>query len=77
MSANYDHINPDHYKKGPMEVIEMMEGIWGKEALIAHCEMCAFKYRMRAGSKPGQPFERDIQKAQWYDDKAKELKESK
>lgn len=71
----YDFINPDHYKKGSMEVIEMMEVIWGTEKLIAHCEMCAFKYRMRLGEKPDQPIERDLNKAHWYENKAKELKQ--
>ena len=71
----YDFINPDHYKKGGKEVIEMMEDIWGVEKLIAHCEMCAFKYRMRLGEKPGQPINRDLEKANWYENKANELRE--
>lgn len=73
--ADYDFINPDHYKKGSMEVIEMMEEIWGVEKLIAHCEMCAFKYRMRLGEKPDQPIERDLEKANWYENKARELRQ--
>jgi hypothetical protein len=73
-SNNYDYINPNHYKKSSKEVIEMMEDIWGTEKLIAHCEMCAFKYRMRLGSKPEQPIERDLEKARWYEEKALELK---
>jgi len=52
---SYDYINPDHYKKGSKEVYEMMIDIWGKDAFIKHCEMCAFKYRMRLGEKPDQP----------------------
>jgi len=71
---DYDYINPDHYKSLSKEVWEMMVDIWGKEAFIAHCEMCAFKYRMRLGSKPDQPIERDLNKARWYENKAKELK---
>lgn len=70
----YDYINPDHYKKGTKEVWEMMVDVWGKEAFIAHCEMCAFKYRMRLGSKPDQPVERDLEKAMWYEGKVWELK---
>ena len=72
----YDNINPDHYKQGGKEVIEMMEDIWGKEALILHCEMTAFKYRMRIGNKPNQPIEQELGKAQWYERKAKELREN-
>lgn len=70
---DYDFINPNHYKKGDKEVYEMMIDIWGKDAFIKHCEMCAFKYRMRLGEKPDQPIERDLEKAKWYENKAKEL----
>jgi len=71
---NYDFVNPEHYKRGSMEVIDMMKLLWGTEALIAHCEMTAFKYRMRAGTKPDQPIELELEKAQWYDEKAKKLR---
>jgi len=74
MEREYDFINPNHYKNGTKEVWEMMVNIWGVEAYIYHCEMCAFKYRQRLGSKPDQPIERDLQKAQWYENKANELK---
>lgn len=70
----YDHINPQHYKQYSIEVIDMMLKIWGIESTIIHCEMTAFKYRMRLGSKLDQPIERNLQKAKWYEDKAKELK---
>ena len=70
----YDFVNPNHYKKGNKEVFEMMIDIWGKDAYIAHCEMCAFKYRMRLGEKPDQPVDRDLDKAKWYEAKAKELR---
>jgi hypothetical protein len=72
--SNYDFVNPKHYKKYPMEVIDMMVEIWGADKVISHCELCAFKYRMRAGSKPGQPIERDMDKVKWYEAKAEELK---
>jgi hypothetical protein len=39
--------------------------------------MTAFKYRMRAGKKPDQPIERDMEKAKWYDNKANELRNGK
>jgi len=71
---DYDFVNPEHYKRGSMEVIDMMKLLWGTEALIAHCEMTAFKYRMRAGTKPDQPIERELEKAKWYDEKAKKLR---
>ena len=71
--APYDFINPNHYKNSSKEVWEMMVDIWGKDAFILHCEMCSFKYRQRLGLKPNQPIERDLEKAKWYEDKAKEL----
>ena len=70
----YDHVNPDHYKQFSIETIDMMIKIWGVEAVITHCEITAFKYRMRLGSKPDQPIERDMAKAKWYTDKANELR---
>lgn len=73
-TKNYDFINPSHYKKGNKEVFEMMIDIWGVDKYIAHCEMCAFKYRMRLGEKPDQPIDRDLEKAKWYENKASELR---
>ena len=71
---NYDFINPDHYKKYSVEVIDMMIAIYGKEKTAAYCELNAFKYRMRMGEKPEQPIERDLEKEKWYINKANELK---
>lgn len=70
---SYDYINPSHYKKGDMEVWQMMVKLYGVEAYILHCRMCAFKYRMRLGDKPGQPIEQDLKKAKWYEDMANDL----
>jgi hypothetical protein len=74
-SKEYDFVNPEHYKRGSVEVIDMMKLLWGTEALIAHCEMSEFKYRMRLGRKPDQPTDRDLQKAIWYQEKAKKLRD--
>lgn len=71
---NYDFVKPDHYKQFQMETIDMMIKIWGIEVVIIHCEITAFKYKMRLGAKPDQPVERDLKKAQWYIDKANELR---
>jgi hypothetical protein len=70
----YDMINPSHYKKWSIEVIEMMERVWGIASTITYCEMTAFKYKMRAGDKPGQPLEQELSKADWYLTKAAELR---
>lgn len=71
----YDFVNPQHYKKMSVETWEMMVSIWGAEKYAAHCEMCAFKYRMRLGEKPDQPVERDLEKARWYEDMAKRIRD--
>jgi len=73
-NVHYDFVNPDHYKQFQMETIDMMIKIWGIEAVITHCEITAFKYKMRLGSKPGQPMGLDIKKSQWYLEKAEELR---
>ena len=72
--GNYDFINPDHYKKYSVEVIDMMIAIYGKEKTAAYCELNAFKYRMRMGEKPEQPIDRDLEKEKWYINKANELR---
>jgi len=75
MENSYEHVNhPSHYNTFSKEVIDMMVDIWGVENTITFCEMNAFKYKMRLGSKPGQPIEQDLKKANWYLDKAKELR---
>jgi hypothetical protein len=60
-----------HYNHQPIEVIDMMLSIYGKEAVIHFCLLNSFKYRMRAGHKDDAV--RDIEKALWYEKKAKEL----
>lgn len=52
----------------------MMIDIWGEDLYTAFCEMNSFKYRMRAGKKPGQPAEQDIKKAQFYEQQIEELR---
>lgn len=72
-NVKYDHVNPIHYKKGSMEVWEMMIQIFGAEKFKAFCELNAFKYRMRIGEKPGQSVEDEMNKIKWYEDKLKSL----
>lgn len=74
-SKPYEMVNhPQHYNNYDMEVIEMMERIWGTANTAVFCEMNAYKYRMRMGTKPGVDIAQDINKEQWYLKKAKELK---
>lgn len=60
-----------HYNQQPIEVIDMMLAVYGKEAVIHFCLLNSFKYRMRAGHKDNAI--KDIDKAVWYEKKAKEL----
>lgn len=75
---NYEYVNhPAHYNNYSMEVIDMMERIYGKENTAMFCEMNAFKYRMRMGTKPDNDITQDLEKEKWYLDKAKELREKR
>lgn len=71
----YEMVNhPSHYNNYSMEVIDMMRYIWGAENTALWCEMTAFKYRMRMGTKPENPIQQDLEKEAWYLKKAKELR---
>lgn len=73
--SNYEHVNhPSHYNNYSIEAIDMMVKIWGNEKTADWCEMTAFKYRMRMGTKPENPIDQDLAKEKWYLDKAKELR---
>ena len=60
-----DTVNhPTHYTSGcGFECIEMMEMVFGKEAVIDYCVVNAFKYIWRHKQKNGTE---DIAKAEWY-----------
>jgi len=59
-----DH--PKHYNQYPIEVIDMMVKLFGPEAVYNFCLLNAFKYRMRAGNKPGVDPKIDFEKESWY-----------
>jgi hypothetical protein len=65
--------HPKRYNQYPVEVIDMMISIWGKEATINFCIMTAFKYRMRLGHK--DDISQELAKEQWYLNKANEIKQ--
>jgi len=78
-----DLTNPLYYQSYPVETIDMMVRIFGKEAVRQHCLCTAFKYRMRLGMKGAggktvevasyEAIQKDMAKEQWYLNKAKEL----
>ena len=63
--------HPPHYNQYPIEVIDMMERIFGTEKTIDWCIMTAFKYRMRLGHK--DDIQQELAKENWYLTKANEL----
>lgn len=73
--TEYENVNhPQHYNNYSKEVIDMMVDIFGREDTIKFCEMNAFKYRMRMGTKPGNDINQDLEKEKWYLNKADELR---
>lgn len=61
----YDPVNhPEHYETGNFECIDVMEEVFGTDALKEYCLINAFKYLYRCKRK-GKEFE-DISKADWY-----------
>lgn len=55
--------HPSHYSN-KFECIEVMEDIFGKEAVDNFCLLNAFKYLWRSKHKGN--FQQDIDKAIWY-----------
>lgn len=70
-----DH--PQHYNNYEYEVIDMMRKIYGDEKTAIFCELNAFKYRMRMGTKPTSPIDEDLKKEQWYLKKKQEILNNK
>ena len=59
-----DNVNhPSHYETGKYECIEVMEEVYGPEAVKDFCLCNAFKYLYRTNRKNGVE---DLKKAQWY-----------
>ena len=64
-NGEYETVNhPTHYTSGcGFECIEMMEMVFGKEAVHDFCTLNAFKYLWRYRQNGGAD---DIGKAKWY-----------
>ena len=72
----YEEVNhPDHYNQYDVEVIDMMERVFGTLETAIFCKLNAYKYRQRMGNKPGQDLFKDLAKEKWYLAKTKELKD--
>ena len=70
MAGNVNH--PSHYETGKFECIEVMQEVFGTEAVQNFCVCNAFKYLYRHRRKNGKE---DIEKARWYINKYLELEE--
>lgn len=64
-----DH--PKHYNLYPVEAIDLMVGMFGKERVKDFCLLNAMKYRLRLGLK--DDFQQDLAKERWYLDKYNSL----
>jgi hypothetical protein len=64
-------VNPAHYRSNGygLEAIDIMRRTFGDEEVATFCRINAFKYRLRAGLKEGNPAEQDLAKEAWYLDK--------
>lgn len=63
---------PDHYRCHKNECIEEMVYLFGIDAVIGFCRCNVHKYRYRKDKKNGQE---DLDKADWYMTKLKELEQ--
>ncbi len=70
MKDNVNH--PSHYKTGKYECINVMEEVFGKEAVMNFCICNVFKYFYRSSRKNGIE---DLRKAQNYLNKYFEIQE--
>ena len=64
--------HPDRYNSNGYECIDVMEAIFGLEAVKAFCKLNAFKYIWRSDKKGHTE---DVEKAIWYLNKYVELEE--
>lgn len=62
--------HPSHYQGNKYECIDVMQDVFGKEAVSDFCKLNAFKYLWRSDQKNGLE---DIEKCLWYLNKFIEL----
>lgn len=67
-----DPINPSHYKTGGIETIDYIEAKLGVDGAFSYCLGNVLKYVSRAGKKNIATEREDLEKAQWYLNKALE-----
>lgn len=73
MENKKDNINPDHYKVGGIETIDILKAKLTPEELAGFLKGNIVKYITRANHKNGAE---DYAKAAWYADALKKLTEN-
>lgn len=68
-----ENVNPNHYKHGKIEVIDIMRDQLSHEEFKGFCKGLIIKYLCRADHKNGLE---DYKKAQWYLNKLVEVLEN-
>ena len=63
--------HPPHYKVGEYECLDVMESLYGLDAVINFCMLNAFKYQWRCNRKGN--CNEDLRKDSWYNKKALDL----
>lgn len=66
--------HPAHYNQGKYECIDVMEDVFGEEAVKHFCMLNAFKYIWRANQKNGIE---DVKKAIFYMEKMVEMEDGR
>lgn len=59
-----DEVNPDHYRKGGIECIDVMRAVATPEQFQSHLWLTAMKYLYRLHSKGSAAL--NVRKAIWY-----------
>ena len=68
MAAPYEFVKkPSHYIWFDIETIDVIEKTLTHEQFKGFLMGTSMRYRFRCGSKPGEPLERDIDKAKQYE----------
>lgn len=62
--------HPNHYQAGGLECIDVMEQLYGREAVESWIKLTIFKYAWRADKKDGA---QDVDKIRWYSEKLVEM----
>ena len=63
--TNNPNVNPSHYKRGGLELIDVMKAELSPEEFKGFCKAIILKYICRADAKNGLE---DYEKAKWYMD---------